>query len=334
MDADYACLGDVTRDVFFFINEANISCDLNKENCKLTLNYGEKIPVEKIGQSVGGNAANVSAGLAKLGIKAKLVTAFGDDDRSVIIKRELLEGGVDLENSITEPGRESNLSGIIVFKGERTILTYHADRPDPDFRLPSAKFFYITSSSGRSSESLYQKVLAYKTSHQEAEIAFNPSTSDLRHGLEYLPNVLKSVNVLLLNWEEAEILIGKEYSKNPDKKNANAKTMLKETSLLGPTFVAVTDGAGGSYSFFNDTYFYTPPSPHAPFETTGAGDAFSSGFLGSLFYSHSDVKTAIAWGAVNAGSVITKIGGQAGLLSKAEIEKYLTDNPEFRPKEI
>lgn len=330
MDADYVCVGDVTRDIFFFVNEASVSCDINKENCKLTLDYGEKIPVDQLGQSVGGNAANVSVGLAKLGIKTKLITAFGDDDRGGLIKRDLLLGGVDLENTVTEPGRISNLSSIIVFQGERTILTYHLDRPDPDFHLPETKYFYITSSSGRNSESLYRKVLAYKTAHPEMNIAFNPSTSDLRHGETYLADVIKNTSVLILNWEEVEMLLGKNYSKSPE----GAKLILTEISSRGPQIIAVTDGKNGSYGFSVGQFYFTPPSPHQPFETTGAGDAFSGGFLGSLFGNPTDILTALSWGAVNAGSVIEKIGGQEGLLGKTEIEKYLADNPDFHPIKI
>lgn len=330
MDADYVCVGDVTRDIFFFVNEASVACDLNKENCKLTLDYGEKIPAEQIGQSVGGNAANVSAGLAKLGVRTKLVTAFGDDDRGGLIKRDLLRGNVDLENSITEPGRESNLSGIIVFHGERTILTYHANLPDPDFKLPTARFFYLTSSSGRDSGSLYRKVLDFKKSHPEITITFNPSTGDLRHPGDYLAEVIKNTSILILNWEEAEMLLTKNYSKNRE----SAKNILTEISSRGPKIVAVTDGPNGSYGFLDDSFYFTPPSPDKPFETTGAGDAFSSGFLGGLFQNDNDIKIALVWGAANAGSVITKIGGEAGLLSRGEIEKYLTDHSELQPVKI
>ena len=50
-------------------------------------------------------------------------------------------------------------------------------------------------------------------------------------------------------------------------------------------------------------------------ETTGAGDAFASGFLAALFYDK-DLNTALDWGLKNSASVIGKIGGVEGLLTR------------------
>jgi sugar/nucleoside kinase (ribokinase family) len=151
---DFVCIGDATQDNFFFVSDASVHCDLNNANCELTLRYGDKIPVERIGQSLGGNAANVSVGLSRLGIATNLVTIFGDDERGVWIKKQLMQNNVNLDQSFIEPKRESNLSSIIVFKQERTILSFHSHGGKDIENIPPAKWLYLTSSPGPNSVGL------------------------------------------------------------------------------------------------------------------------------------------------------------------------------------
>ena len=165
------CIGDATIDQFFFLDEANLACDIDRENCILGLSYGDKIAVDKVGVNVGGNAANVGVGLSRLGVETSLLTTFGDDDRAVFIKRRLLEENVDLSMAKTAIGANSNLSAIIVYLGERTILTYHANVEDQIENIPVTEYIYLTSSSGRSSEKMFLKVLEFP----DVKIAFNPN---------------------------------------------------------------------------------------------------------------------------------------------------------------
>jgi len=54
-----------------------------------------------------------------------------------------------------------------------------------------------------------------------------------------------------------------------------------------------------------------------PFEKTGAGDAFGSGFLSGLLQKN-DIEYAIQLATANATSCIQKIGAKNGLLKKDE----------------
>ena len=54
---DLITIGDSTIDTFIKIHEASVECDLNHEECKLCVRYGDKIPVEGIARAVAGNAA-------------------------------------------------------------------------------------------------------------------------------------------------------------------------------------------------------------------------------------------------------------------------------------
>jgi sugar/nucleoside kinase (ribokinase family) len=68
------------------------------------------------------------------------------------------------------------------------------------------------------------------------------------------------------------------------------------------------------------------PDPRAPFDRTGAGDAFASTAAVALL-SGKSVPEALAWGPVNSMSVVQGIGAQKGLLSRAALEDYLAKAP-------
>ena len=88
---------------------------------------------------------------------------------------------------------------------------------------------------------------------------------------------------------------------------------------LGPKTVVITDGKNGSYATTNDGKVYYNEAIHEEVvENTGAGDAYSTGFMGAVIMGKS-IKEAIEWGAKNASSVIQHYGAQKGLLNIKEI---------------
>jgi ribokinase len=288
---DFVCVGDATQDNFLFISEAAVHCGLNNVNCQLGLDYGQKIPVEKYAASLGGNAANVAVGLSRLGIKTGLVTVFGDDERGAWIKKELGQNNINMGSSVTESGRLSNLSMIIIFGGERTILSYHAMGQKQITAIPDSRWVYLTSAPDRDADDLFAAVRAKKRAAADLKIAFNPAPADLKKGKDYLQPILDITDVLILNKEEAAML-----------------------GSLGPKIIAVTDGKNGATVYEGESKITKPAVGGRALEPTGAGDAFSSGFLAALF-SGEDLDTALDWGLRNSASVIQKIGAIAGLLT-------------------
>ncbi|MEK7496382.1 MAG: PfkB family carbohydrate kinase, partial [Patescibacteria group bacterium] len=83
----------------------------------------------------------------------------------------------------------------------------------------------------------------------------------------------------------------------------------------------ITDGANGAY-YMNQTAIYHQSAFKVnPVNTTGAGDAFGSGFLAGFINSNSNAKTALHLGMLNATAVIMHNGAQKGLLTKSELLK-------------
>ena len=58
---DILAIGDTVIDAFIRIEEAEVNCDVDKENCKLSLRFGDKVPYESVEIcNAVGNSANAA----------------------------------------------------------------------------------------------------------------------------------------------------------------------------------------------------------------------------------------------------------------------------------
>jgi len=77
---DFLAIGDTVVDEFITLKDAQVNCNVNRENCTLTMRWGDKIPYESstLVPAVG-NAANAAVAAARLGLKSALVSNVGND---------------------------------------------------------------------------------------------------------------------------------------------------------------------------------------------------------------------------------------------------------------
>lgn len=306
---DIISIGDTSLDTFLKIDRASLLCSLDKETCWFCLNYAEKIPVEELHFSPGGNACNNAVGSARLGLRAALYTVIGDDDSGRRIIVHIKKEKVSDAYLQVEKGNPTNYSTVLTYKTERTILVYHDIRP---YKLPAlapAKWIYFTSM-GKGFEKVFKALLQYLTSNG-TKLAFNPGTLQLLAGKKALEPILRASNVLILNKEEAVSLIGAHVM-------MPIQEIMRALHDLGSELVVVTDGAKGAFGFDGRNSYRMPPMPAKVVERTGAGDAFSTGLIAALAYGL-PLNEALMWGSANAAAVIEHIGPQAGLLTKEKM---------------
>ncbi len=135
--------------------------------------------------------------------------------------------------------------------------------------------------------------------------------------LEDLKEVLKKVDVLLVNDGEARQLSG-EFSL------VKAARKIME---MGPKFLIIKKGEHGALLFHENHVFNAPALPlEEVFDPTGAGDTFAGGFIGHLAktndISFENMKTAIIVGSAMASFCVEKFGPQR----LKEIKKEDIDN--------
>lgn len=320
---DILSVGDATLDIFVKITEASVMCSIDKETCLFCLSYADKIPIDSLAQSIAGNAANNAVGSARLGLNAGFYSVIGDDETGKKIVETMRNEGVSLKYLKVDKGRPSNYSVVLNYKEERTILVYHYPRTYALPPLHHATHWIYYTSIGKNHQRLDRQLVSF-IKKNGTRLGFNPGTHQLSRGVQALQPVLGITEVLFLNKEEAERLVGRLGA---------MKNLLAALHALGPKTVVVTDGSRGSFAFDGKFFYQMSIFPVKVVEKTGAGDAFSTGFLAATVYGL-PITDALRWGAANSAGVVTKIGPQAGLLTRPRLESMLRTHSRIRSKVI
>lgn len=304
---DVVCVGNAKIDNFLTLHEANQHLRLIEDKNELCIKFGEKITVDKAEILVGGNAANVAVGISRLGLNAAIVAEIGADEFAQKIINALISEKVNTSNIKKAEGQQSSFSTIINFKGERTIFSEHVKRShDFNFEGISTKWLYLTSL-GEEWINAYNKTVDF-VRNAKCHLVFNPGTLQIESGKTSIGNVLAVTDVLFVNKEEAMAILSiKDQTSDID-------GLLKNLQQLGPKIVVITDGKNGSSSIDDKGNILKKGIVETQVvEKTGAGDAYSSGFL-SAFANGKSIADSMDLGARNSASVISKVGAQAGLL--------------------
>lgn len=313
-------IGDALIDIFFILDEKNPCCTLDKKKKKLCFHYGDKMSIRESTHSIGGNAANVAVGAAKLGIKTAIASWLGDDLNGHVIHEALKDAGVDTRHVALEKEKETRYSIVLNYRGERTILSYHGKRT---YRLPRVKqtsWIYYTSL-GPGFERLQNQLLLHVKNNPEITLAMNPGSYQMTYGMNTIKKILPKVGVLFVNKEEAARLVGK----------GPIKTLFGKLHGIGIPRVFITDSEAGSYASDGAAIFTMPPYPIKAIAKTGAGDAYTSGALSAIMKGKG-IAEAMQWGTANAGGVIQKFGAQEGLLTERSIELMIQKYKNITPK--
>lgn len=148
--------------------------------------------------------------------------------------------------------------------------------------------------------------------------------------LKELHQVLKRVDVITINDEEARQLSG-EYAL------VNAAKKIHE---MGPKYVVIKKGEHGALLFNEGKMFFAPALPLAEvFDPTGAGDTFAGGFCGYLTktqdISFENMKNAIIYGSNLASFCVEKFGTERMQeLTADEVKKRLQSFKELTQFDI
>jgi sugar/nucleoside kinase (ribokinase family) len=131
--------------------------------------------------------------------------------------------------------------------------------------------------------------------------------------LEDLTKIIKRVNVIVINDEEAMQLSGKE----------TLFSAAEEILKLGPKYVVIKKGEHGAMLFGEDQFFISPAYPvKNVIDPTGAGDSFAGGLGGYLSekseLSFENLKNGIVYGTIMASFCVESFGTQSMEMIKKE----------------
>jgi len=309
---DIITFGSASWDVFLKPKKFQILGGKKFARAKgLCLDLGSKIDLEDIFISSGGGGTNTAATFAKQGFKTAYCGRVGDDVFGQEIIKELKSLKVDTSFVLKTKLKLTNYSVIFNTgpKKDKTVLAYRGasellTKKDIPWKKLKAKWFYLAPLSGKSAGlTEYLVNFAYRN---KIKIAFNPGKSQLFLSQNTLKRILKKVDVLFLNREEASLL-----TKLPFNKQDQVFRKLDQMTL-GIALIGTSKGMKASD---NKRIYQFKSSRNKVVDKTGAGDAFGSGFITGLIRKN-DIEYAIKLGMANSASCIQKWGAKQGLLKK------------------
>jgi ribokinase len=289
------------------------------------LEDGESL-ISKADSFPGGSAANTIYGLSKLGIKTGFVGAVGNDSQGKLVIKDFNNLGVETRYiAVKEKERTgktqcfSDISGkrsIYVLPGANNLLSLD------DINLSyinSAKYLHLSSFADDRQLKLTLELI--NEIDPSVKVSFSPGLLYASKGIKALVPILSRTHVLFMNHDEIRTLVDRDVM-------SSSEICLE----YGCRIIAVTLGQGlrlnrdappiVSYIRDHDNEYYIKPTniEGSCVDTTGAGDAFSSGFLYGLINNKRLVECG-QLGNIVALFSIKRMGARQGLPTVAQLSK-------------
>jgi len=279
----------------------------------LCLALGSKIDVEEIKFTSGGGGTNTATTFAKQGLKTAYCGMVGDDMAGGAIIEELKKLKVDTALVQKTKERLTNHSVAISDGGEeRTILVYRGasdfmGKNDIPWNKLKTKWIYMAPLSGLLCDT-FEDIVNF-ANENKIKIAVNPGKTQLSMPMETIIRVLKKIDILFLNQEEASFLTKISFREEAE--------VFKKIDEICPGIAVMTKGGGGVVASDGKFLYSAKPNPNRKvIDTTGAGDSFASGFLADFIKTNSNIESAIQFGLANSAGNLSEIGAKTGLLDK------------------
>jgi ribokinase len=297
-------IGKATQDVFLKSSKA-FEPQEHKGVLYEQLPLGQKLDLDEVIFTTGGNVTNAAVTFARQGLHSKYIWAIGTDVASHTILNDLDNESIDTSKVIQDPAYRASYSTILLANnGERTILNYHGTRLPSDGHLldlsvlESADWVYL---SALGDMQLLDLIIT-KAAEHGVKVMLNPAGAELAE-MEKLKGLLHDVTVLAVNKEEAQQIV----------EGQNLEELVRHAVNYCPV-VIVSDGPHGVTATDSKTIVTAGMYEDVPvIDRTGAGDAFGSGFL-SQWVQGKSLAESIVFASANSTSVVGQIGAKAGIL--------------------
>lgn len=340
---DVITIGSATLDAFIETDVATIVSVCTTYNKKdfMAYPYGAKIDIDKFDFQTGGGGINTATNFATLGLNASTIVKTGNEIQGENIINTLNKFGVDVSNVIKSDKYQTGFSIILTsFQGDRTVLAHRGanaqlEIDDVNFEaIKNSKWLYLAPLNGNSTKIL-DKIADFAEQH-DVNMAINVGTSSIKQGKEFLYQVLKTAEIIILNKDEATMLTGIEVRPDTKTEKFSDKVihpdiikMLKEINKENTKVTIITDGKNGVYAYDGKNFYHCDEFPAEVVSTLGAGDAFSSTFVASFDKTGGDIEKSLKYASVTAASVVGNFGAQNGFLTFEQIEERMSKYPEF-----
>ncbi len=261
-------------------------------------------PFGKTDKILGGAATFIGLAASQFEVDSAIVSVVGDD-----LPQEYLD---------VLGNRNIDLSGVEMVKGGKTFYwkgKYHNDLNSRDTLITElntlADFDPVVPDTYKDADVVMlgnlhpniQMAVIDQLEERPKLIVLDTMNFWMDHSLEELKQVIKRIDVITINDEEARQLT-QEYS---------LVKAAQEIQKMGPEYVVIKKGEHGALLFHDEKVFFAPALPlEEVFDPTGAGDTFAGGFAGYLAatdnISFENLKSAVIHGSNLASFCVERFG--------------------------
>lgn len=292
---------------------------------KITFELGAKYKIENRYEALGGCAANVASGLSRLGLEVGCYSKIGDDLAGGWIKEVLENNGVSTELVKVENDFSSDLSAIVVDEksGDRIIFSNQKVNGTLSIipeEIKHAEWFFLGDLQGDWEKHLNE--IFEVARENNIRIANNPRQSNIHDNPQKVLEFISKSEIVFLNKDESIEILSAKGGYSPEKLDEE-KILIENVLAMGPKIVSITDGTRGAWAYDGKKIVYASSQKVEARDATGAGDAYSSGFLAAHIKGKS-LEECLQWGIANSSGSVQFYGGIEGLLGESKMVEVIS----------
>lgn len=261
-------------------------------------------PYGKVDRIIGGSCPYISLAASFFHQPIQVVAVIGEDFPKEYLNK-LSDKGIDLKGLQLKPGEKSfywsgkyhkNLNSRDTLVTELNVLENFIPIIPDEYQ--SCDFLML----GNLSPQVQLQAIK-NLKNRPKFIVMDTMNFWMDIAMDELKAVMKEVDLISINDEEAEQLTG-EHS---------IRKAAKKILTMGPKYLIIKKGEHGALLFYGEEMFYCPALPlEEVFDPTGAGDTFAGGFIGYLAksgdISFENMKKAVVHGSALASFCVEKFG--------------------------
>ncbi len=279
--------------------------------------FDTKVRLREHVRAAGGQTATTMAGLRRLGMKTAYAGRFGSDDAGRFGLAELVNEGVNTDFAEVVEGARNQIAFIIIegHSGERTIIW---DRDERLAYKPEEAPVELAAR-GRVLHLDAHDPPACVPLAQAARAGGAIVSADIDNIYGGLPELLPWIDVLISSKEFPHRLTG----------IADERASLVEVKArYGCALVGMTLGARGALLYHEGVFLESPAYavPGGCRDTTGAGDAFHTGFIYGMLRG-AEIEACLRFANATAALKCRALGARTALPTAAELAEFLDSNP-------
>lgn len=292
------CIGLPVRDLMFAVDAVPAR--------------GQKVPAERFGQIIGGNALNAAIAVSRLGGTAALTGPMGGAPEPLLFA-DLATESIDTTHLVPMPGLVTPISAVMIDpSGERTIVTFRdpalwqVTLPPHEVLLNDCDAILVESRCGSFATDLC-------IAARQRGI---PVVVDIDSTISQHEGLLTASSHLIFSDDALQSTAG----------IADNLKALQKLATLTTSFLAVTRGPRGAlWLDHSGNAQETPAFPVHVVDTLGAGDIFHGAFA-LEFANGKSVPEALRFASAAAALKCTRHGGAFACPQRAEVERLLRES--------